>query len=262
MDRRSLLIGFLCGCAAALVVFLLSSNTAHYEICLTTDGGAKECTTHGVIVFALHEIGAAFDSYSGLITALATAFIAWFTLSLKQATDRLWHAGERQTLASERQSERQLAHLRDSSEMQLRAYVHIEKTPISFSDGVFTVLFSIKNFGQTPAHDVNVRYAFEAVPCVDEEPVRVPIPSEDYFLGSIAPRTDFYVLDAEVKDVSLLSIKEGEVAIYLVGTITYLTVFGKRRETKFQYLVGGGISWDDDDDDREMSADESGNDAS
>src|SRR5207253_2425613 len=36
------------------------------------------------------------------ITATATGFIAWFTLILKRATDKLWDAGERQIRLTER----------------------------------------------------------------------------------------------------------------------------------------------------------------
>jgi hypothetical protein len=92
-----LVVGFVLGFALLLLIFLLSSDiAAHYEVCDTTKEGAKECARYGVVHFALHEIGVALDSYNGLITAIATICIAWFTLSLRQSTDRLWDAGERQ----------------------------------------------------------------------------------------------------------------------------------------------------------------------
>jgi len=136
----------------------------------------------------------------------------------------------------------------------------LKKTPTSFSNGVFAVTFSTKNFGLTPAHNVKVKFAFESVRCKDDlSPVQEPIPDEDYSLGSIAPLTDFYELDAEVKDVSLDSISNGDYAIYLVGTITYDTVFNRSCVTNFRYLVDRETGWKDED---EMSADENGNDAS
>jgi hypothetical protein len=91
-----LVAGLLLGFAFLPVILLLSSDiAAHYEICETTKEGAKECARYGVIQFALREIGSVLDTYNGLITAIATAFIAWFTLSLRQSTDKLWKAGER-----------------------------------------------------------------------------------------------------------------------------------------------------------------------
>src|SRR5262249_37082229 len=144
-----------------------------------------------------------------------------------------------------------------SSERQLRAYVHVEGTPTSFSNGVFEVKFSIKNFGQTPAHNVRVRFAFKAVRCKDDlSPDHEPIPDQDYSLGSIAPHTDFYELDPKVENVNLDSITNGAIAIYLVGMITYDTVFNPGCVTNFRYLVDKDTGWKAED---EMSADESGN---
>lgn len=90
-------MGFLLGVATLLIIFILSSDmAAHYEVCETTKEGAKECARYGVIGFAFREIGVALNDYNGLITAIATIFIAWFTFSLRQSTEKLWDAGERQ----------------------------------------------------------------------------------------------------------------------------------------------------------------------
>jgi hypothetical protein len=67
----------------------------------TTKEGTKECARYGVIHFAIREIGAALESYNGAITAIATMFIAWFTLSLRQSTDKLWLAAQSESEAAE-----------------------------------------------------------------------------------------------------------------------------------------------------------------
>ena len=67
-----LVLGFLLGFASLLIIFLLSSD------------------------LAVHDLVIALDAHNGIITAIATGFIAWFTLSLRQSTDKLWDAGERQ----------------------------------------------------------------------------------------------------------------------------------------------------------------------
>jgi hypothetical protein len=90
-----LVAGFLLGFAILLIIFLSSSDiAAHYEVCEATKEGAKECATYNVLSYALHKVGAALNDYNGAITAIATAFIAWFTLSLRQSTDKLWDAGK------------------------------------------------------------------------------------------------------------------------------------------------------------------------
>jgi hypothetical protein len=95
--------GFLLGFAALLIIFVFSSDiTGQHEVCETTKEGAKECVKYGVLHFSLYEVGNALNSYNGLLTAIATAFIAWFTLSLRQSTDKLWDAGERALTKTER----------------------------------------------------------------------------------------------------------------------------------------------------------------
>src|SRR6202011_5752296 len=100
MDRRNLLTGFLRAFAPLFALILLNSEAAASD-------------------------GTVFDVFSGSITAIATMLIAWFTLSLRRSTDKLWTAGKEQLEASKDQ----LKFLQDSSERQLRAYVHVEKTP-------------------------------------------------------------------------------------------------------------------------------------
>ena len=50
----------------------------------------------------MQDIVAALESHNGIVTAVATAFIALFTLPLRQATDRLWNAGKRQLVLTGR----------------------------------------------------------------------------------------------------------------------------------------------------------------
>ncbi len=174
-------------------------------------------------------------------------WIAVFTAGLTVSTVLLWRAGERQ-----------LALAKSSSERQLRAYVYIEKTPIKVDLEIWSVTFNVKNFGQTPAHNVVVRYAFQVVKCENKKPIDIPEPHETVCLGSMAPLTDFYEIDAQVRDVSFLSIKNGEIAIYLTGSVNYDTVFAQDQVTHFRYLVGGDVGWSGP---SEMTADDTGNDA-
>ena len=73
------------------------------------------------------------------------------------------------------------------------------------------------------------------------------------------PRRVYFEKEDELpfKDATLEEIKNRTKAIYLLGTITYETVFGKPFYTNFRYYVGGDITWEA----GEMNADEEGNDA-
>jgi hypothetical protein len=181
------------------------------------------------------------------LLAVFTLGLLIFTALLWLSTDKLWKAGERQ-----------LALAQSSSERQLRAYLYIEKIPVKRHGDTFRVAFWIKNFGQTPAHNAKVEYVFEIVDCVDKKPTEIPVATDTASLGSIAPLTDSYELDDQLTGVDLLSIQSGDKAIYLTGSITYDTEFSQGRVTNFRYLIGGEIGWEGDD---EMSADDSGNDA-
>jgi hypothetical protein len=94
---REIVLGALAATAFWAVVFVLTSDaSATYEICEPTKEGAKECARYHVIGFAAREIGRGLEAYNGLITAIATIFIAWFTLTLRLSTDKLWEAGTEQ----------------------------------------------------------------------------------------------------------------------------------------------------------------------
>lgn len=83
------------------------------------------------------------DQRHDFVTAAATVVIALFTIALWRATDRLWDAGERQ-----------LDHLTESSERQLRAYVFPVEAVLTKLDAGHEVecKIVIKNSGQTPAY--------------------------------------------------------------------------------------------------------------
>jgi hypothetical protein len=80
------------------------------------------------------------------VIAFGTIMVAVFTYVLYRSTNKLWGAGERQ-----------LVHLKASSEQQLRAYIGIESCQVITRDGgsTFTVEVRIKNTGATPARDMH-----------------------------------------------------------------------------------------------------------
>jgi hypothetical protein len=179
-----------------------------------------------------------------------TGAVALFTFMLVGATVLLYRAGERQ-----------LVHASDTAERQLRAYVFLENAHHA-GDGIGSVevTFRIKNFGLTPAHNVKVLSLAEAVDWNDGNPT-IPVPTtEPQSFGSMAPNGDFCDWPAGSVSASPSDLKNDKKAIYLVGTITYDTVFKNQvGKTNFRYYIGGdnapvhGSN--------EMVADDEGNDA-
>lgn len=84
----------------------------------------------------------------GLLTALATIAIAFFTLSLRQSTDRLWEGGKEQLTVMQGQ----LTEMQQSFAAE-RAYVlksEFKGTGVAPVPGA-QVTFTFRNFGRTPA---------------------------------------------------------------------------------------------------------------
>jgi hypothetical protein len=133
----------------------------------------------------------------------------------------------------------------ETAQQQLRAYVFLEnsfyeRTKIEPAGGLYKITYRIKNFGSTPAHNVQVASAAEVVQWNDGQPV-VPVPDSIETLGSMAPNQDFYDLEtADELSFNPIGLQEVGLAVYLVGTITYDTVFGgPRRKTNFRCYIGG-----------------------
>jgi hypothetical protein len=119
--REAILVALVVTAFWTLILVLTSDASIPYEICETAKEGtkqaAKECARYNIISFALREVGAHLDIIGALITAVATAFIARYTFTLKKSTDRLWEAGEKQFRQASAASLRQ--DLRTQDQLQL-----------------------------------------------------------------------------------------------------------------------------------------------
>jgi hypothetical protein len=137
------------------------------------------------------------DDHNGVMTAIATGVVAWFTFSLRQSTDKLWDAGNQQRLSSERIAAGQSADVQASikataeaanaaiksnqiavynAEQQLRAYVTVQEVNTQTHHGpatmgaygpvegpVHTYRFAVilKNGGMTPAVNGKINMSYQ-----------------------------------------------------------------------------------------------------
>lgn len=174
--------------------------------------------------------------------------VALFTALLFAATLALYRATRDLVLGADRTAER-----------QLRAYIYVAKTKLTFNTrtGTWDHSFRIKNFGLTPAHNVRLTYNTQVVDWNDGNPTR-PVPVEIVELGSMAPSGDFFDNDPSLDEpVTVEELQNATKAIYLTGSITYNTIFGRNYRTNFCYYVGGDCPYTG----GEMYADNAGNDA-
>ncbi|MGB9364935.1 MAG: hypothetical protein WCE79_02865 [Xanthobacteraceae bacterium] len=97
--------------ALFFVLGLLTLHPIYADICAKdAQTGAENCTRNHILLYAIKRIGEFSHDYHGILTALATIAIAWFTWTLRRSTDKLYEAGERQ-----------IAVARDSAEAAIEA---------------------------------------------------------------------------------------------------------------------------------------------
>lgn len=99
MRRRERLFWIFVGSALFLTFFSLVPD--YHEYCkIDPDTHQKNCARYHVTLFLAIHVGEALNYWGAAVTALATIAIAVFTFSLRQSTDKLWEAGERQIAIS------------------------------------------------------------------------------------------------------------------------------------------------------------------
>lgn len=104
-EKRKWLTLAWCLLLIALVLVAVSFSVPIYtDVCGKNEQtGEEECSAHYIATFVLLSVGNFLEDHDGAIVAIATVFIAWFTyqlrsatVGLKNSTDRLWEAGEKQ----------------------------------------------------------------------------------------------------------------------------------------------------------------------
>jgi hypothetical protein len=218
---------------AVFVIGFLWLIPFHGEICKETAKANEEnCPTYRVPPFVVIWVGKILDAMGGGITALATIAIAWFTLTLRRSTDRLWDAGERQ-----------LSYLSDTADRQLRAYVHVKGATVQKIDkpSERVIKVRIENFGQTPAKDV----VFRSGEHVREWPLTTEFGGFPADLSTspspLAPRnyTEMMVPVSPLSAWEEQELQAGRAGIYVWGEITYIDCFDQPRRTWFCFVCEG-----------------------
>jgi hypothetical protein len=80
----------------------------------TCDSSQPPCASLQFALAAFWDTLKFFDDHNGVMTAIATAVVAWFTFSLRQSTDKLWDAGNQQRLSAEKIAAAQSADMQAS----------------------------------------------------------------------------------------------------------------------------------------------------
>jgi hypothetical protein len=195
-------------------LFVLYSN--YDEICSEAEiTEHKDCSTYGLTIFAVVEIGKFFEEHDGAITALATIAIATFTLTL-------WGASARQ--------------IRDARILQ-RAYLSAEPMgirPFGYDINMLGYV-GFKNTGHVPARNATYFTKVEASANREQFSDGFSIPEHELSGQNVVTPGSVMVQAAQAviskDDVEV--IKRGDSFVYVWGTIRYDDGFGGRRFTNF-----------------------------
>jgi hypothetical protein len=229
-ERRSYIALLAAVCVAYVFLFWLWAFFGYpteFRIC---DQAGEKCGTHNAIatlfVYA--------DQYGGLITAIATIFIALFTLSLWLSSEKMWNA-----------TQQTLRHAQDTAARQLRAYVRVEPGSVKNLDTVPQGFVKITNGGQTPAH--NLRVAIRLVFLKSSEgpfpqmlrdkvkyaPISISLnPGQVLFPNASDDRGP---LGSE--SIRMIANKQARMEVF--GRVDYQDAFGVDRRSVFHYLYSG-----------------------
>lgn len=181
--------------------------------------------------------------YGEWLLFLATAWLAWGTWRLVEGADK-------------------------TAERQLRAYVLVETARVvsAYGDGRMRVweadtghggepipidsgyqplaIFTFKNFGQTPAQDVEMFGNVAIVPW----PIReVDLPELDLGMGSreiIGPggtrrKIELFAQPHPITPQEWAGLTNGTQALVFFGEVRYVDAFNKKRITRYRYFCGG-----------------------
>ncbi|HEV2680918.1 MAG TPA: hypothetical protein VGV14_10500 [Rhodanobacter sp.] len=172
------------------------------------------------------------ESNNGAITALATIFVAIFTLTL-------WLASVEQA----RLTRKSIEAAQKSSERQLRAYVFATATKlVDYEVGKRPwVHVRVKNHGQTPAYNFRQSYraGFQDYPLTSQIPTTKDT-SADFINIGPGGHVEVKIGLEEVFTVGKETLlKSGTKAFYFLGYVEYTDAFGNDQWLEYCFYVGG-----------------------
>jgi hypothetical protein len=237
----SIVFAFMLLLLGAWMLGLIPAESQYCEYNPYTDH--EKCSAYQTPVVWIRYLGWVLDAATPALTAVATVAIGIFTrtlykatTALKSSTDKLWEAGERQ-----------LAHLEDTAQRQLRAYVFITNSGLqNLSAGqIPRASTCIKNSGQTPAYKVRhtQRFALDNFPLMRELPPAVA--EEDFSVTNLGPNCETMKFGdgGRISAETIEALKAGRMALYVYGEIHYIDAFEKAHYTKYRWMTGGMVGF-------------------
>jgi hypothetical protein len=228
--RRKRLLWFAAGLLVVGAAFLVLPPYSAY--CEGDNANNDYCAAYELTVV----IVAFVEAHSGSFTALATVAIAWFTLTLKVSTDKLWDAGERQLKLTRR-----------TARTELRAYVFFSgiNMPI-FVDPLTQkqhrrITIALNNFGKTRTRNLVAKVSFDVLELTKQQLSNFDFADQTdalVFHGLLGPGQSVNLPPIPVTDVHLAGGLYEDTALLVWGWTEYSDVFSpKIRRTEFALRI-------------------------
>lgn len=239
--------------AVGIIAILFAASylcPIRYEICDKPDyGGNQDCYQYHPGPYVIAWLINAAQDYNGLITAIATVFIAWFTLTLRKSSDRLANISEQQTnllnaqrlidhrprlnvrhvsLASEESGPGDLLSLGEKFKGGL-AVVNVGGTQATIINSFYTIFFSRTGLPMASPLDIQINEL-------------IWLPKKLGVGESVACQIEG-VVAAKVSEDSFIELKSRNAygwTIYVMGQIEYSDDAGNHRFMGFCRQWGGG----------------------
>lgn len=219
----------------------------------------NHCTVLGGIIpwilgAILHHIHWFLEQYEHSLIAGFTIVLGISTIGLWVSTRNLWEAGERQIKTSRavaalqaRNARRQLLLAENSAEMELRAYLIVKPFTFGFENGRPVVEILSRNIGKSSAVNIEAFSRMKMVPH--------PIEGKDLPIVLMSNQPTIYLQPTDelnfpvrqdpgdtftAEDVDQMCMIGAASRLCIWGHLTYLDVFGKKREMPFAWTVAGG----------------------
>jgi hypothetical protein len=174
-------------------------------------------------------------AFADTIVTIVGVFLIWRTLKATWAAK-----GEAQRAASAAEST--VDQMRKASRRELRAYVFIDDPKPDPMTLPWGLEFYVKNFGQTPAYSIKIKYSQGRIPKEDAGSFVPPAPQREW-AGKVdlGPNHDFPVrLSTDVGGVEAAP-------LFIWGEVTFTDAFGEQRWLRFCFIevpaTGGFRHW-------------------
>jgi hypothetical protein len=218
-------LAVVCGFCLILIAAWLSGSTG--EVCKETQTGHEQCTPYNLAPFILIQIREGLHAIEGIITALATIAIAWFTWTLWQSNEKMWSVANASL---------------ELTKLDMGADLVLKTAVIEGITYIPTAQVELINIGRTKAIGVTMWCSIGVRPlplAADAFPSDPDVPKSIIDVGPQRTIISRFSAGNPLQENHKYAIANGTAALFVVGEATYTDVFREIKTTPVRLAIGG-----------------------